>query len=59
MTTETLDKIYLEYSQLTQARTARELHMEAVAKSLTEDVRLRDQEILRLKLIIEEKERTA
>lgn len=27
MTTETMDKLYLEYSQITKARTARELSM--------------------------------
>lgn len=33
MTTETIDKLYLEWSQFTQARTARELKM---AKALAE-----------------------
>lgn len=32
MTTETLDKLYLEWSQFTQARTARELRYEALLK---------------------------
>lgn len=32
MNTETLDKLYLEWSQFTQARTARELQYEALLK---------------------------
>jgi len=32
MTTETLDKLYLEWSQITGARTARELQMEAALR---------------------------
>lgn len=32
MTTETLDKLYLEWSQFTQARTARELRYEQLLR---------------------------
>ena len=32
MTTETLDKLYLEWSQFTHARTARELRYEALLR---------------------------
>ena len=34
MDTETLDKLYLEYSQLTSARTGRELELEACIRGI-------------------------
>lgn len=36
MTTETLDKLYLEWSQLTKARNAREIAMAAALKSIAD-----------------------
>lgn len=38
MTTETLDKLYLEWSQLTTARTARELKYEAALLAAREAI---------------------
>jgi hypothetical protein len=37
MDTETLDKLYLEWSQFTKARTAREIAMEKVLERYAED----------------------
>ena len=48
MTTKTLDRIYLEYSQLTRAKTKHEIELERRVESLLTEVRERDQEIVRL-----------
>lgn len=37
MDTETLDKLYLEWSQFTKARTAREIRMEKALRYLAEN----------------------
>lgn len=36
MQTETLDKLYLEWSQFTKAKTARELYLESLIKEIAE-----------------------
>ncbi len=36
-TTETLDRLYLEWSQFTKARTAREIEMLAVLRHIADD----------------------
>jgi hypothetical protein len=43
--TETLDKLYLEWSQFTQARTARELNLESAIHQLTEHVSIQNGKI--------------
>lgn len=52
-TFETLDRAYLEYSQITRARTAREIDMAATLRTLrcrlrNEPVKLSDDELLRV-----------
>lgn len=42
MTTETIDKLYLEWSQFTQARTARELRLAALLQRCEEALQQND-----------------
>jgi len=39
MTTETMDKLYLEYSNLTTAKTAKELKLEAALRDIADGIK--------------------
>jgi len=50
MSTETLDKLYLEWSQFTQAKTSRELALENFIRSVMPSMTGKDQRAARLLL---------
>jgi hypothetical protein len=56
MTTEILDKAYLEYSQITKARTQREIQAESLIKSLLNIVRAKSPGLNTINWVISQSE---